>query len=557
MISKIQAGLYKFKHTLVIITFALVALIISFSFIEKLLSREPYSIISLEKSWKDENGVPFSLENFGSASGDPNLPQRIYFNTTIKDINTVLVFRSRNCYTNIYINGTLLEEDKPVKQLYGTSPGSRWHMSALGFTDKPVEICLEVTACFGNAHGLIDNIYLGKASDILRQVMSGRFVDFTVNVFLMIIGLILIGSYGYMKKHFKISADLIFLGLATFFCAVWSSTESLLWQFFFGHSEVVHLCEYLALAAIPLSFGLLASRRLKGWERIFTNVYSIIGCINLIVISVLNVTGIWEFHYSLPLTHILLVILIPIMVRLVLSYTNEASQGSHRAIIILLLCILVICIATSLFKYITGSYQNYSTYVRTALLCFLLCLIIFQLNLLVNTFSKGLKADMLHDLALKDYMTGLFNRTAFAEHRYEYEHLIASFSPLGVIQFDVNNLKKVNDTLGHEKGDQMIKAVAEGLKQSFPANACSYRMGGDEFLTIITDRDPDTVYQKGIDALTAYCQEQNAQPDLGFKLQIAHGYLMIKGNLSLEEAMEEADGMMYENKRMLKSEQKS
>lgn len=69
MISKIQAGLYKFKHTLVIITFALVALIISFSFIEKLLSREPYSIISLEKSWKDENGVPFSLENFGSASG--------------------------------------------------------------------------------------------------------------------------------------------------------------------------------------------------------------------------------------------------------------------------------------------------------------------------------------------------------------------------------------------------------------------------------------------------------------------------------------------------------
>lgn len=204
MISKIQAGLYKFKHTLVIITFALVALIISFSFIEKLLSREPYSIISLEKSWKDENGVPFSLENFGSASGDPNLPQRIYFNTTIKDINTVLVFRSRNCYTNIYINGTLLEEDKPVKRLYGTSPGSRWHMSALGFTDKPVEICLEVTACFGNAHGLIDNIYLGKASDILRQVMSGRFVDFTVNVFLMIIGLILIGSYGYMKSILKL-----------------------------------------------------------------------------------------------------------------------------------------------------------------------------------------------------------------------------------------------------------------------------------------------------------------------------------------------------------------
>ena len=42
------------------------------------------------------------------------------------------------------------------------------------------------------------------------------------------------------------------------------------------------------------------------------------------------------------------------------------------------------------------------------------------------------------------------------------------------------------------------------------------------------------------------------QPDLGFKLRIAHGFVLVKGNLSLTEAIEEADALMYENKREIK-----
>ena len=313
----------------------------------------------------------------------------------------------------------------------------------------------------------------------------------------------------------------------------------------------MHLIGYLALAAIPMSFGMLAVHRLKGKMNMVAQIYSMVCCINLITVTILHITGIAEFHYSLTFTHILLALLVPILILLVLSYTSD-NRHSNNMFIYTLLIVLVISLIMSLAKYRSGSYGDYSTYTRIAIVCFLSDLIICQLGQAAETFSMGLKANMMHDMALTDHMTKLLNRTAYAEHTSDYNHMIDSFSPLGIIQFDVNNLKKVNDTLGHEKGDQMIMAVADGLRESFTENTDLYRMGGDEFLAVINCLDPENVYEEGIKRLNAYCERQNKNPDLGFKLQIAHGFTMIRGNKSLSEAIDEADELMYENKRMLK-----
>lgn len=522
------------------------------------LSVDKYDVLSLSGNWTDETNTVCSLSDFNSYdnTADVFLPQRVYYTLDSIKTNTTLVFRARSCYVNLYENDTLIHKDYHINSsLYGTSPGSRWHLVSLSASETPVTLCLEVTACYTNSHGLIDNIYLGNTQDIYQKITSERIFGFIVSSFLYICGFVIILFYFYMRQKNKTGRDLLYLGIATFFSAQWSSAESLLWQLFWGHSELIHLLSYTALAAIPLSYGMLAYYRLKGKPRIFSGIYSFISALALIAVAVLQVFGIMEFHYSLIIVHILLVILIPLMVPLVLSYTNSRSHESQKLIIFPLLAILVICIALPLIQYILGRYSNYSFYVRIALLSFLLCLIVYQFNQIVTTFSKGMKADMLHDLALTDHLTGLYNRTAFNEHTPEYNHIIDSFSPLGVIQFDVNNLKKVNDTLGHEKGDQMIKAVADGLKHAFGEydDICfSYRTGGDEFLTIINSINADEIYHTCIKRLMTYCDEFNKQPDLGFTLVIAHGYVSTKGNTTLSEAMDEADVLMYENKRKLK-----
>lgn len=524
----------------------------------RFFSFNTFDVVDLSHNWTNETGGFCSLSDFynSNATADPLLPQRIYYTLDKAAADTAIVFRARNCYVDLYINGVPVHEDFRIHSpLYGNSPGSRWHIISLDASKTPVTLCLEVTACYTNSKGLIDNIYLGRAQEIYRKIVSERIFGFILSAFLYICGLIMVLLYFYMRHGNRAGRDLLYLGLATFFSAQWLAAESMLWQLFLGHSEVVHLWGYTALAAIPSSYGMLAVYRLKGKLKTFSIGFSFISTVTLIAATALQILGIMDFHYSLVFTRILIVFLIPLMVPLVLSYMNNDRQASQKYIIIPLLGVLVLSITVSLVKYILGSYNDYSSYVRVALLCFLLCLIVYQFNQIVTTFSKGMKADMLHDLALTDYMTGLYNRTAFNEHVPEYNHIIDSFSPLGIIQFDVNNLKKVNDTLGHEKGDMMIKAVADGLRYAFvhfDKECSSYRTGGDEFLTIINALNADEIYHTCIQRLMQYCDDFNKRPDLGFTLTIAHGYVLIKGGTTLKEAIDKADALMYENKRILK-----
>ncbi len=549
----------KFLHTIEIllagISFILIILFSCVAIFHKVFTPTPYHVQSLEKGWVTENGRHFSLDGFNATTEEGPVAQRVYCLVTPEDVDTALIFRCRNCFANVYVNGQLVyKDDMELATMYGRSPGTRWHRLSLDSSDKPVELCLEVTASFYDSHGLVDNIYIGSADDVSRMVTTSRVPGFIINTFMQLVGFVLIALYAYLKLRAKrVGKDLLYLGCATFFSSQWSGMETLLWQFFFGYSEMFHLIGYFSLAVTPLSFGLLASYRLKGKMQVISRLYTILCGINAIAISVLNVTGILEFHYSLIFTHILLFLLIPVVVKLVLSYAEDLSDsGKGTPVILILSGILAICLATAVIQYRKGSYASFSLYARIAILSFLSCLIIYQLNQIANTLTKSMRADMLHDLALTDHLTEMFNRTAYNEHRPEYEHLIDSFSPLGVIQFDVNNLKKVNDTLGHEKGDQLICSVAEGLKKAFPEGARTYRMGGDEFLTVIFSYDPDSTYKAGIEALNAYCDEKNKDPDLGFYIQVAHGYTLIKGNKSLSEAIEEADALMYENKKFLK-----
>ncbi|WP_370320110.1 putative bifunctional diguanylate cyclase/phosphodiesterase [Oricola sp.] len=88
-------------------------------------------------------------------------------------------------------------------------------------------------------------------------------------------------------------------------------------------------------------------------------------------------------------------------------------------------------------------------------------------------------------LAYRDQLTGLGNRrsfdTALAEHA-------AAGKPFGLLLVDIDNLKIVNDSLGHACGDVLINAVAEKL-QDLCEDSCAFRMGGDEFAVIATKAD--------------------------------------------------------------------
>lgn len=107
------------------------------------------------------------------------------------------------------------------------------------------------------------------------------------------------------------------------------------------------------------------------------------------------------------------------------------------------------------------------------------------LELLAFFFSARLLQQQNHDimkqLSYTDVLTGTFNRNAYIiDMESEYKH---SHRTMGIVFIDVNQLKNVNDTLGHKAGDERIRKLAEEIKRIYPHDKI-YRVGGDEFVVV-------------------------------------------------------------------------
>jgi len=126
-----------------------------------------------------------------------------------------------------------------------------------------------------------------------------------------------------------------------------------------------------------------------------------------------------------------------------------------------------------------------------------------------------------------------------------------------VIYFDVNNLKLMNDTLGHERGDYVIEQAAEYIKSlSGDENSTEFdcfRMGGDEFLLVVRNRS----YREMI-ALVNRLDEDcpvivSAETD-SVKCSVAYGYAYAKENYVYDQLLAEAEDNMYRKKYEIKQQ---
>jgi len=100
----------------------------------------------------------------------------------------------------------------------------------------------------------------------------------------------------------------------------------------------------------------------------------------------------------------------------------------------------------------------------------------------------------LEKLAFYDPLTNLPNRRFFRDHlNYIIADAKRNKSNLGILMLDLDNFKKVNDSLGHDTGDELLKVIAERMQAEIPESCVLSRMGGDEFLFLVLDAGADEI----------------------------------------------------------------
>jgi diguanylate cyclase (GGDEF)-like protein/PAS domain S-box-containing protein len=157
----------------------------------------------------------------------------------------------------------------------------------------------------------------------------------------------------------------------------------------------------------------------------------------------------------------------------------------------------------------------------------------------------------LKSLSLKDDLTGLYNRRGFFTIAGKYLQLAdRRRTQMFLLYMDLDNLKRINDTLGHHKGDEALVNVARILKKTFRKSDVKGRMGGDEFA--IFPIDSTHVGAKSAETrLHSNIKAFNADKNNSFTLSISMGIASYDPEYpcSIDELLVRADKLMYEEKR--------
>ncbi|MEJ2201914.1 MAG: sensor domain-containing diguanylate cyclase, partial [Desulfuromonadaceae bacterium] len=163
--------------------------------------------------------------------------------------------------------------------------------------------------------------------------------------------------------------------------------------------------------------------------------------------------------------------------------------------------------------------------------------------------ERKMLMEELYRLSVLDELTGLYNRRGFlALSEQQLKVAARNRQRLVLFFFDLDHLKKVNDTLGHQNGDAMLVEIAEVLRQTFRKSDIVGRIGGDEFAVLVIDGEPGV--QTSIARLSTVLEACNRKEERRYPLSLSLGFALFdpEDPCSLDELIARADDRMYQDK---------
>jgi diguanylate cyclase (GGDEF)-like protein len=158
--------------------------------------------------------------------------------------------------------------------------------------------------------------------------------------------------------------------------------------------------------------------------------------------------------------------------------------------------------------------------------------------------------EKLRQQATTDPLTEIFNRRYFFEvAQQELERSQRYKRPLSIIIFDIDHFKKINDTYGHNAGDEVLRKLTEGCAESLRENDIFARYGGEEFVILLPETDSDRAEQMA-ERMRKSCAETPLDVGVATVNQtVSFGVANLNGEkIDLDELLLRADKALYQAK---------
>lgn len=519
--------------------------------------------IAFDDGWTTEDGEKVDMLHLSDLpSVEPYRETSIYHRLPSQlEEGIFLCFRSKNIFYQVYVDGELRYDPKvPESRVYNDSLGTRWNYVPIYGKDAGKSVEVRFFTVYDSSNACMDYLYLGHAAGEILSTFSEKIVSFITCLLLLFVGLLLIVIDIPINMQKRKNHELRYLGMFAMIIAVWCLAETNLLQFFTNDSRLLQLIACCSLMLIPIPLVLYLDAAFGFQKPLALSGICYASAAEFVVCTVLHISGLKDYHDTLVLTHIILVMSALMMLVMIVRNTFVGGQGDGRTLYRVLrgigLAALSVAGGIDIMRYYWGNGGDAALFMRIGILIFILCYGLSSLEKTVNMIKRGFQLEFVSQLAYQDGLTGIGNRTAFQECLAELEEKKDQVSSVGIVIFDVNNLKFVNDHMGHQAGDDMLVSSAQLIREAWePLEGSCYRIGGDEFAVILSGNDVEQRCQDGVCRFAEAMNRYNAADGRPFRISIASGYAIYdrsQTDAGLMEICQIADERMYENKKKIK-----
>jgi len=447
-----------------------------------------------------------------------------------------LLFNISHHHIDVYFDSELVYSLRSAQSnRIGRNVSSNWCSVYAAPERVGQRVTVILTPLFEAAVDKTPEFFFGSHDSVMADVVTGELPLLILSAVCVLLGLFVAAVSTYFRFALKSgSGGLIYLGIFSLSLGLWKITDlkaaSLLfpeYSMVFGYISVGAL--FLTGLSLLMYFSTLFTARRNSLILLLSCGSSLV-CLYVLAMQVFGIT---ELRQNLAFSHMLLITaILSVPLTALLNRILYKAWSIHRTW--RLLAVLFAGIGLDLLLY----YKNNAN----GLLSFsILSFIIYTLIVFLQSVQESARK------AYIDTRTGLENRTRWNE-------LMHSDSPLpepyAILLADLNGLKRVNDTLGHEAGDRLIYAFSSLLRDTLPRSSTLCRWGGDEFsalLTGISRPQLDKQIEKLFHSVESYNEEHPELP-----IHFAAGAALSAENpgVSRSELFHLADEDMYRNKQL-------
>lgn len=459
-----------------------------------------------------------------------------------KSGNNCISFFAVHQYVWVYEEGKLLYSVEDGGTVFGTTSGGCWHFVEIDPEAEEIVVSLQAVYPEGSGYGI--TFYQGDAIQMYQDILRGSALEVLVSLLDLTIGIILLVYCITAKREIPINHGAAYFALFTIILGIWSLNETEMVKVLMLNRVAASFIGYILIMLMIAPFVFFVREFLTEERDKISYVLAGLSYVNIVVCTVLHMAGIREFKQTVIGTQLLMLAALLYLMYALSSYIQRHGMNQKARVNLIGLGLLFVAFMVDIMAYYLNA-KSADVFGKFGILLYIISLGHEVSQNLVTSVREGRKAEIYRELAVKDMLTGVYNRNAYDEWVSENPKCYG----MTVLTFDLNELKHCNDTLGHTMGDKYIKDAAGLLTKVFePAGTC-YRIGGDEFCVLVENVRAEWIAER-IRMLEMLERKYNRESKV-IRMQIAHGYATFDEyrDDNLEETRERADELMYEKKR--------